>query len=135
MASVLAPIIRTAKPGPGAYASEKIDLKQSPPEYSFGIRHSKWAFDEDMIRMVIEDIWRMLNSWLWWWCSWRLNLFVCSDMCMGHDLCQGNQLVRCRIEAFQQNSQIFHKCLLLYNFSPLSYFEQTLKQTFPTCFL
>ena len=52
---------RTAKPGPGAYASEKvtfilrklkehfvqfqIDTKTSPPEYSFGVRHSKYVFE------------------------------------------------------------------------------------------
>ena len=71
------PIIRTAKPGPGAYASEKIDLKQSPPEYSFGIRHSKWAPDEDMKddgnRKHEEDA----KSWHWLW----LNLYV-AQICL-----------------------------------------------------
>ena len=55
-------------------------------------------------------------------------------MCMAHDLCQGNQLVRCRIEAFQQNSQIFRKCLLLYNFSTVSYLEQTFNKLFINAF-
>ena len=107
------PIIRTAKPGPGAYASEKIDLKQSPPEYSFGIRHSKWASDEDM--MVTEpNAKSFLNYNLcsdmnmgplnyFFWINLFLNFDLCSDMSLGHDLCQESRLVRCRIETFQKN--------------------------------
>ena len=32
------------KPGPGAYMSEKVNTKQSNPEYSFGVKHSKYVF-------------------------------------------------------------------------------------------
>jgi len=35
---------RTSKPGPGAYISEKINTKSNPPEYSFGVKHSKYVF-------------------------------------------------------------------------------------------
>ena len=35
---------RVGKPGPGAYMSEKVNLKTSAPEYSFGVRHSNYVF-------------------------------------------------------------------------------------------
>jgi len=35
---------RTSKPGPGAYIPEKINTKSNPPEYSFGVKHSKYIF-------------------------------------------------------------------------------------------
>ena len=39
-----APGDRVGKPGPGAYMSEKVNTKQSNPEYSFGVKHSKYVF-------------------------------------------------------------------------------------------
>ena len=39
-----APADRLEKPGPGAYMSEKVIMKQSNPEYSFGVKHSKYVF-------------------------------------------------------------------------------------------
>ena len=34
---------RSVNPGPGAYMSEKVNTKSSTPEYSFGVKHSKFV--------------------------------------------------------------------------------------------
>lgn len=39
-----APGDKTGKPGPGAYMSEKVNTKRTNPEYSFGVKHSKFVF-------------------------------------------------------------------------------------------